>query len=256
MNSFSYALSESIDAVVFDCDGTLSSIEGIEILAEQNSVGKRVHELTEIAMSHEGISSALYEERLALVRPSRADVIQLAQQYFISRTEDIVSVIEVLKALGKEIFVMSAGVNPAVQLFSAMLDIPAQHVYAVDLTFSADGAYESYDADAHVASNKGKKVLVDELKKQFPRIIHVGDGMNDVAVIDSVERFVGYGGAKYRQKISDLASFYITCSSMSPLLPLCLTVQEAAGLEGQLLKTYNKGLQEFHAGRVICHEGG
>jgi phosphoserine phosphatase len=38
------------DAVIFDCDGTLSAVEGIDELAEKNAVGREVKALTQIAM--------------------------------------------------------------------------------------------------------------------------------------------------------------------------------------------------------------
>jgi phosphoserine phosphatase len=34
-----WQLQHPLDAVVFDCDGTLSQIEGIDALAEKNDVG-------------------------------------------------------------------------------------------------------------------------------------------------------------------------------------------------------------------------
>ena len=42
-----FQLADPVDAIVFDCDGTLSLIEGIAVLAHANGVGEHVRELTE-----------------------------------------------------------------------------------------------------------------------------------------------------------------------------------------------------------------
>lgn len=46
----SWHLKHTIDAIVFDCDATLSQIEGIDGLAKVNGVEERVRLLTEEAM--------------------------------------------------------------------------------------------------------------------------------------------------------------------------------------------------------------
>ena len=55
--------------VAFDCDSTLSSIEGIEDLAGDR-LGE-VRDLTERAMNGEVPLEAVYGTRLALLRPCR-----------------------------------------------------------------------------------------------------------------------------------------------------------------------------------------
>ena len=51
-----WQLKTSIDALIFDCDGTLSRIEGIDVLADQNGVGDAVKQLTHDAMTHMGLN--------------------------------------------------------------------------------------------------------------------------------------------------------------------------------------------------------
>lgn len=241
MNTTSYQLVTPIDAFVFDCDGTLSTIEGIEVLAEANGVGQRVKALTEKAMSHTGISQSLYHERLSLTKPSRQQVMDLAQAYYASRIPQLVSVIQALQSLGKPIYVVSAGVNPAVKLFAAMLDVKTDHVYAVDLYFSEDGAYVDYDRDAHPANAGGKISIANIIKEKHPNLLWIGDGMNDLVVKPEVARFIGFGGVFYREKIAKESDFYVTELSMSPLLALGLTKEEVASLDEQHQSVYEQG---------------
>ncbi len=250
----SFQLSDPIDAVIFDCDGTLSLIEGIEVLAHANGVGDRVKELTLQAMSYTGMSPELYRERIELVRPTRAQVIDLAQRYYASRVPGIVSVIEVLQALGKTVYVVSSGVNPAVTLFATMLGIPADQVLAVKLAFSTSGDYLKYDESSVLTSHSGKQVIAQQLKATHKRLIWMGDGMNDVVVKDEVVRFLGFGAARYRENVAKNSDYYITAQSMTPILPLCLTGTEVDALTGQARVLYQEGVALIESSTVECHE--
>ena len=247
MNDFEYTLAQPIDAVIFDCDGTLSAIEGIEYLAEHNGVGERVRQLTQQAMSETGLNASIYQERIELVRPTRQQVVDLGQVYFANRVAQITQVIELLQAAGKAVFVVSAGVNPAVKLFAAMLEVPAAHVHAVDLTFALDGTYEGYDVRSSCTQLGGKKAVAQQIKSMYPRLAWVGDGMNDIAAKDEVARFIGFGGYFHRAKVAALSDFYLTVPSMLPLLPLVLTPEESK-LSIDLQLHYNQGLAMIQAG--------
>ncbi len=208
------------DAVVFDCDGTLSSVEGIVELARWNNVEPIVAELTEKAMAETGITQAIYRQRIESTKPTRQQCEQLADHYYQNRTPAIDKVITHCQQQGMAVFVISAGVNPAVQLFAAQLNIPEDHVFAVDLDFDADGNYVDYDHTSPMTTAGGKCIVVEQIKQAFPNLLYVGDGKNDLDVYDDVKCFVGYGGAYYRPNIEQVCEHYITEKSMQPLLAL------------------------------------
>ncbi len=245
-----YQIDAPINAFVFDCDGTLSLIEGIEVLAEHNGVGERVRELTEYAMSEAGLNSDIYRERLALVRPTRQQAIDLAQHYFVARVPSIIAIIEILQTLGKAVYVVSAGINPSVKLFANMLGIKSESVFAVDLKFGAKGEYNDFDHTAAPSKEHGKRLIADHIKATHQRVIWIGDGMNDLVVKPDVVRFIGFGGAFYRPKIAKNSDYYIKCPSMTPLLALGLTEHEVAQLGTDALKLYQEGLQLIEADEV------
>ena len=85
MTSPSWQLDNPISAIVFDCDSTLSSIDGIDFLAKNNGVGEAVKLLTRDAMGSMGLSPAIYQQRLDLVIPRREQVYALGHQYFAHR---------------------------------------------------------------------------------------------------------------------------------------------------------------------------
>lgn len=250
MSDSTWLLTTPIDAVVFDCDGTLSFIEGIDELAERNGVGEPVALLTEKAMSETGITPDLYEKRMSMVKPSRGQLIQLGLHYFLNRTPDSLEVIEVLKALNKTIYVLSAGLNPAVKIFAALLGVSEDNVYAVDTRFENQGDYQGYNDSSPLTKKDGKRTIMQQLRPKHSQILLAGDGMNDREALDFIDRFVGYGGAFYREKVAALCDFYIRCCSLTPLLPLILTESERDQLLPAARLLYDRGLKWIEEGGV------
>lgn len=238
----SWQLTTPIDAIVFDCDGTLTRIEGIDELAAMNGCGPEIATLTAAAMTQGSLTSALYDQRLARVKPSLQQVQTLAQHYFAQRTPELIDTLKILQKLGKTIYVVSAGVNPAVSQFAEQLGIDRAHVFAVDLYFDAMGAYQDFDRSAVLTNNSGKRQIVAQLQQRHPHILHIGDGMNDFVTHDFVTRFVGYGGIYYRQNLADLCEFYLADASLAALLPLTLTAAEVAQLNSAETDLYQLGL--------------
>jgi phosphoserine phosphatase len=247
----SWRTSIPFEAIVFDCDSTLSAIEGITVLAELNGVYQAVHELTEQAMSSVGVSHSLYKQRLDLVRPRLQQMQAVAHAYWQHLTLDTAEVIRCLHRLGKSVYVSSAGLLPPVIAFAAQLNIPAEHVYAVPVYFDEKGDYVSFDPNSWLVEQNGKSKVVAELREKHQTIVHIGDGMNDVEAAKVVDRFVGYGGACFRQTIADLSDFYITSASMSPLLPLLLTEKEVLGLDDTSQAVFAKGYELLQQNKVL-----
>jgi len=250
MTSPSWQLSNPVSAIVFDCDSTLSSIEGIDFLAKNNGVGEAVKLLTTEAMSRTGLTPSLYQKRLDLVTPRREQVHALGHQYFAHRAPDISDVITLFKRLNKAIYLVSASVNPAVKIFGEMLQIPVENVFAVDLRFDQQGNFLDFERSSPLINNDGKRNILEQLKTQHKHIIHIGDGLNDIVTLDLVTRFIGYGGVAYRKNIADLCKFYINTLSFSPLVPLTLTLDELTSLSPEESLLYEKGLAAIQEGKV------
>jgi len=244
-----WQLKKPLDAILFDCDGTLSSIEGIDELAVSAGPEKAqaVQALTADAMGKTGINPEVYQKRLELVAPARAEVEQLGETYFRHCTPDSKAVISLFQQLGKPVYVLSAGLFEAVSWFANQLNIPPQHVFAVRIQFDEQGAYRDFDKTSPLIHNQGKRIIVEQLKKRHSRLLYLGDGLNDLAVRDLVTRFVGYGGSYYRQNIADQCEFYIKTPSLLPLLPLVLTAEEYDGLSVAERKLYDTGLVMLEA---------
>ncbi|SRR5579885_1170395 len=250
MTSLNWQLTSPVSAIVFDCDGTLSSIEGIDFLAKNNGVGDSVKSLTSEAMGKSGLNPGLYQQRLDLVFPRREQVYALGHQYYAHRAPDVADVISLLRRLNKSLYLVSAGVNPAVKIFGEMLQIPAENVFAVDLRFDQQGNFLDFERSSPLVNNDGKRAIVQQLKSQHQEIIHIGDGLNDIVTLDIVTRFIGYGGVSYQKNIADLCNYYINTLSFAPLVPLVLTKEESSNLLPEEQALYQKGLTSINEGKV------
>jgi len=251
MTAATWQLQIPLDAIIFDCDGTLSSIEGIDELAKRNSKGPEVEAITAEAMGKIGINPNIYKKRLDLVKPTHEQVIALGMEYFVHRVPHIEKLIALFKKMNKAIYIISAGLLPAITIFGKLLDIPPANIFAVNIDFDDQAHYLDFDHHSPLTTRDGKRLILTQLKSRHQHLAFVGDGLNDYAAHDLVSRFIGYGGTYYRENIAELCQFYIKIHSLDPLLPLCLTEEEHQNLEPQEFERYKQGLQAIAEGRVI-----
>jgi phosphoserine phosphatase len=246
-----WQLTTPISAIAFDCDGTLSAIEGVDELAKTRQVHEAVAALTAEAMGKTGLTPSLYAKRLDLIKPTQQATEALAQQYIQHQITDVHAVIQIFHRLKKHVYVISAGLLPAVRTFASALSIDSKHVFAVDIHFDTQGHYLNYDQQSPLITNHGKRDIVTCIKEKHPEIVYIGDGLNDISVIDIVKRFIGYGGVFARENIAALCDYYIRTRSLAPLLPLILTIEEFENLLPEEKKLYQRGLAAIHLGLVI-----
>ena len=86
--------------VIFDCDSTLSTIEGIDELARMTGQEYDVAILTKRAMEGDVPLESVYGHRLVTVNPTQEQVRAIANEYRETVIPDAPEVIEALKAAG------------------------------------------------------------------------------------------------------------------------------------------------------------
>jgi phosphoserine phosphatase len=207
--------------VVFDCDSTLSAIEGIEYLSVDRL--PEVEALTRDAMDGRLPLEAVYGKRLELVRPDRPALDRLSSAYIDALTPDTRAVVAALLALGVRVCVISGGLKPAVLAVAIELGIAESDVAAVDLSFDTDGCYAGFDAGSPLARSGGKTDVLREWRSRLPApIMIVGDGATDAEAREVVDMFVAYAGVVERQGVVAAADHVIRGASMAPVLTLAL----------------------------------
>ena len=232
------------DLVFFDCDSTLSTIEGIDELARLKGKEQRVGLLTQKAMDGDLDLSEVYGKRLRAINPTRTQLESIKNLYEQTIVEDAALVIAALLKLPRHVYIISGGLLDAVRGFGERLGVQRDHIRAVELEYNelsgewwkyydhrieAQQRYLDYD-DGPLTVSSGKPQIVRELAgSTWGRRILVGDGASDLATKNNgVDLFVGFGGVVVREKVENEADVFVYSTSLAPILPLACG---AAGLE-------------------------
>lgn len=214
------------DAVCFDCDSTLSRIEGIDELARRAGCEVEIAELTNAAMDGTVALEDVYGRRLDQVRPDRDALAWLGERY----AEEIVSgakeTIAALQRHGKAVYVVSGGLHQAVAAFASSLGLKDSHVHAVEVYFDAGGAYRGFDKASPLSRGDGKAIFCRTLAAQHGSVAMVGDGVTDLAARSGGAYVVGYGGVVHRDAVQRGADCFVTGPSLMAVLDALLTEEE------------------------------
>jgi len=216
------------DLVFFDCDSTLSAVEGIDELAERRGVD--VSAATAAAMAGEVPLDAIYAERIRLVAPTAEDLDWLVGRYRATAVPGAAEVVAALGQLGIQARVLSGGLFPAVAPFAFELGFPEDSVDAVPYDSSDPSGAES-SAKHPLARRGGKTEVVREtcgrLGVNPERTLLVGDGASDLEAAEIVGLFAGFGGVVERPGIREAAGVFLDGPGLEAVALL------AAGLSRQ-----------------------
>jgi phosphoserine phosphatase len=225
----------SYDLIFFDCDSTLSSIEGIDELARFKGKEQRVSVLTEKAMNGDLDLSEVYGKRLQAIRPTRGQLKAVEEQYWQTIVPEAEAVIHALKFLGKQVFIISGGLAEPVRGFGMRLGVPPENIRAVELEYNQlSGEWWNYHepnaghSKTYMAYNEGpltistgKSGVIETLAAgKHGRRMMIGDGSSDLATRPVVDLFVGFGGVVAREKVRAGSEVFISVNSLAPILPL------------------------------------
>ena len=247
---------EPIETFFFDFDGTLSLIEGIDELARMNGVGEQVRDITQRCMSTTGLSLSEYKERLEYVKPTTSQQEQLATMYKEHQTVGALETIQLLRSLGKNIYIISAGIKSTLLPLAKDLGIPPEHVFAVDVYNDNDGNYLGFNEQSYLVQPEGKNRQVVEILKNNERSLLLGDGYSDWEARMVVSRFVGFSGLSPKKWVRDNSKFYIANTNIYPIINLGLTHEEQMNLMScSFHMTYfEQGLSDINNGLVFIKE--
>ena len=220
--------------VIFDCDSTLTTVEGIDVLAQSSGKGWRVEVLTRAAMEGDLDLADVYDRRLMAVKPTRAQISAIRQVYKRNLVEDAVTVISALQHLGHSVYIISGGLAEPVLEFGLFLGVPRENIRAVavqynelsgqwwhnDHSSAAETRYLQHEEGALTVSD-GKAQIVRQLVGDQPgRSLLIGDGLSDLLAGREVDLFVGFGGVVHRPRVAAEAPCFISSASLGPLLVL------------------------------------
>jgi len=205
---------------VFDCDSTLSKIEGVDELArlKGEQVFQEVAQLTNDAMDGKVPIDEIFSRRLDIIKPSINDCNIVAQKYIDQIEPTAIDSISQLRKRGWKIIILSGGFAKAIEPFAKHLSV--SRIEAVPLNFDLDGQYIDFDAKYPTTYNGGKPEIIQRLKKEFSpqKIVMIGDGVSDLETKTEVDLFIGFGRYTSRERVKKDADVFI--HSLKDLLDL------------------------------------
>jgi phosphoserine phosphatase len=222
------------DLIIFDCDSTLSLIEGIDELARLAGQESEISALTRKAMDGEVPLESVYEQRIVAVKPTRAQMRAIKKAYRDQAVPDAPVVVAALQGLGKHVFIVSGGLVEAVADFGEWLGVPRDHIFAVGMEYDQlSGEWWRYHrpndgeqflaVEEHPLTGTGGKtaVIENEIRSNHKgRAMLIGDGLSDLEARPAVDLFVGFGGMVKRARVLEGADVFIHKPHLSPILPL------------------------------------
>ena len=209
--------------VLFDCDSTLSAIEGIDELAVH--CRDDVEQLTNAAMRGRIPLEEVYGRRLQLVQPTRARVEALGREYVARLVPDAADAVAALHAAGVEVRIISGGLLPAVLAVARAVGVDAGRVAAVDIRFNADGSYAGFDTTSALTMSGGKLTTIERWAVDRPAMM-VGDGTTDLEAKPVVDFFLAFAGVVERPNVVNAADAVVRANSLASVLPLVLNADE------------------------------
>ena len=231
--------------IFFDCDSTLTTVEGIDALADTAAKGWRVSALTEAAMNGELDLEEVYAKRLEALRPTRGQVRAIRQLYKQNIVPDAAETIAALQHLGLELYIVSGGLAEPVIEFGNYLGIPGQNIRAVDIEYdqlsgnwwqqldeelNPGERFMTYKDNPLVVSD-GKALIIQEfLENRSGRSLLIGDGVSDLLASHAVDLFVGFGGVSGRPRVRAESPLFFESPTLAPLLAIALGPAVLMGL--------------------------
>lgn len=212
----------NFDIVCFDCDSTLSRIEGIDELARRAGVEDEVAPLTAAAMAGSLSLDAIYAKRLSLVLPDRATITWLGQRYVEEMVPGARETVSSLIRAGKSVHIVSGGLGPALEPLARLLGIPFSQVHAVDVLFEKDGTYRDFDRQSPLIHPDGKAIVCRSLAERTTSIALVGDGATDLAAREVGIFVVGFGGVVRREAMEKGADAFVAGPDLTAVLDTLL----------------------------------
>lgn len=237
--------------IFFDCDSTLTAVEGIDVLADTDEKKREVAALTQAAMDGQLDLEDVYARRLQAINPTHEQVRQIRRVYKRNTVEDAAAVIAALHEQGHKVYIISGGLAEPVEEFGIYLGVPRQRIRAVNVRYdqldglwwqtnSRQAHYLAYQKGALTISDGKAQIVREFLGRQHgrsadSRSLLIGDGSSDLLAGTAVDLFVGYGGVIARQRVQAEAPVFIHSASLAPLLALAAGPAALKRLQNQTL---------------------
>ncbi|MBX7152272.1 HAD-IB family phosphatase [bacterium] len=208
---------KKFEHIFFDCDSTLSSIEGIDELADLKGKKPEIAVITDQTMNGGLDFLTALRQRLEVIRPSRSDLHKVGELYIQKITPGAVETIRQLHESNKKVYIVSGGFFESIVPLGEKLGISSEKIFANKIYFDSSGNYKGFDEQMPTAQSNGKKIIVEAYKGTK---IMIGDGASDYEVGNAVDLMVGFCGISRRKIVEDNADIVFYQKDLSVLISI------------------------------------
>lgn len=198
----------SAGTVIFDFDSTLITAESLEVLVAASLARDPALQAGFEAITRGGMEGRIgFEEslsaRLALAKPTRADIQAFAEQLDTLWTPGMPDLVAELRWRGVDVWVTSGALMDCLVPAASRLGIPMDQVRGVRTIWDEHGTLMGPDPDDLFSRSKVEGIRHARPNWESPAVM-VGDGATDRAVVDAglADWFVAYTGNVAREAVT------------------------------------------------------
>jgi phosphoserine phosphatase len=201
------------DAVLLDMDSTFINEEVIDILADLAGVGSLVSAITERAMQGELDFAQALTERVALFAGKSASILDQARVK-ITLTPGAKELVTVVKAAGGRVGIVSGGFHDVIDQFLAPLDLDLIRANRFEIV---DGKFTG-KLSGPIVDRAAKAKALTEFGSGSQRTVAIGDGANDIAMLDVADIGIAFCAKPALAKVADIRIYVRDLQAVLPLI--------------------------------------
>ena len=207
------ASSVGSDVILFDMDSTFINEEVIDQLADLAGLGEKVAAITERAMQGELDFATSLKERVKLLAGQPESLLKDVQAR-LSLTSGAADFVVAAQARGAKVGIVSGGFHDVIDQFLEPLHLDlviANKFEIIDGHFTGEVSGEIVDRSV-------KARTLEEFAAGARRSISVGDGANDISMIEAADIGIAFCAKPALVDVADLAINHRDLRALLPLL--------------------------------------
>jgi len=171
---------------VFDFDSTLTSVEGLDVLAEitlannpkKDEILQEIVDITNLGIDGDISFTDSLEKRIKAIGATKEDLDLLVERLKTFISDSVKRNKSFFIENSENIYIMSAGFKEFIIPVVAEYNIPAERIYANTFTFDKEGKINGFDRENPLSVTDGKIQCLRDMNLQG-EVQMIGDGYSD-----------------------------------------------------------------------------